>query len=125
MIYLDTHIVAWLYAGEKELLTTKTAFLIKKNELFISPIVQLELQYLIEVKRIKGNSLSIIEYLQKNIGLKICQQNFSNVISKSIENTWTRDPFDRIIVAQAALARKKLISKDKMIRKHYKLAEWD
>jgi PIN domain nuclease of toxin-antitoxin system len=37
---------------------------------------------------------------------------------------WTRDPFDRIIVAQATLKHSPLITKDETLRKHYKHCIW-
>jgi len=47
-IYLDTHVVVWLYSGELSLLSEKACQLIEENELLISPLVLLELQYLFE-----------------------------------------------------------------------------
>ena len=38
--------------------------------------------------------------------------------------SWTRDPFDRLIVAQASLAGAPLVTKDRMIRKHFAKAAW-
>jgi PIN domain nuclease of toxin-antitoxin system len=52
MIYLGTHVVVWFYAGDKNKLTQSGIDLINANDLLISPIVQLELQYLLEIKRI-------------------------------------------------------------------------
>jgi PIN domain nuclease of toxin-antitoxin system len=37
---------------------------------------------------------------------------------------WTRDPFDRLIVAQALLHDAPLITKDEHIRRHYAGALW-
>ena len=45
-------------------------------------------------------------------------------IRQAIEQTWTRDPFDRIIVAQSKLADAPLLTKDNTIRKQYKKAFW-
>ena len=41
-----------------------------------------------------------------------------------MRQSWTRDPFDRIIVAQAALRRTSLITKDAVIRADYNRALW-
>lgn len=49
MIYLDTHVVVWLYAGLTAKLSDLAKLLINKHELYISPIVRLELQYLYEI----------------------------------------------------------------------------
>ena len=38
--------------------------------------------------------------------------------------TWTRDPFDRIIVAQAKIRNSALVTRDREIRLHYSKAVW-
>ncbi len=119
MIYLDTHIVVWLYAGQIEKLNTKATELINDNEILISPIVRLELQYLNEIKRITETPDNIISDLSNSIGLKICDKTFNSIINFSMNIDWTRDPFDRIIVANAAIQDDYLITKDQTILSHY------
>lgn len=55
MIFLDTHVVVWLYSGKIDMLSKKASDLIENGDLFISPAVTLELQYLKEVKRITSD----------------------------------------------------------------------
>ena len=38
--------------------------------------------------------------------------------------SWTRDPFDRLIVAQAAVRDARLITKDRVLRKRYGASLW-
>jgi PIN domain nuclease of toxin-antitoxin system len=124
VIYLDTHVVVWLYAGDKAKLTEKGIKLINENELLISPIIQLELQYLLEIKRITQSAVIILKDLSKRIGLKTCQKPFEQIIQESIKQSWTRDPFDRIISAQAAIDKTTLLTKDKIILANYKNSCW-
>ena len=124
MIYLDTHVVVWLYAGDTNKLTKSGIDLINDNNLLVSPIVQLELQYLLEIKRITQPADTILKDLAKTIGLKTCNKPFNDVIKQSINQNWTRDPFDRIIVAQASINKTKLLTKDKTILKNYTSACW-
>jgi PIN domain nuclease of toxin-antitoxin system len=123
-LYLDTHIIAWLYAGEKKF-NIRTNQLLNSSQLYISPIVELELQYLYEIKRIKAKAKTIIEILEKQIGLRKCNYDFQNIITEAMKINWTRNVFDRIIVAQASIGNHKLLTKDKNILKHYKHAIWD
>ena len=58
MIYLDTHVVVWLYAGLTEKFSDPTRELINSHEITISPIVRLELQYLYEKSQPLYNSLA-------------------------------------------------------------------
>ena len=54
MTYLDTHVVAWLYAGEFGKLSKAAAERIHEDNPFISPVVVLELQYLYDIGRAKA-----------------------------------------------------------------------
>lgn len=124
MIYLDTHVVVWLYAGDLSRLSGPAREHIEQNDLLVSPIVQLELAYLKELGRITADSALILETLEHSIGLGLCHQPFSRIVVESIGQDWTRDPFDRLIVAQARVSGAKLITKDRTIRKHYEQAVW-
>jgi hypothetical protein len=46
MIHLDTHVVAGLYEGRLELIPSAVAKLLEQNEICVSPMVQLEFEYL-------------------------------------------------------------------------------
>lgn len=119
MIYLDTHITVWLYAGQIEKLSTKATVLLNENEILVSPIVRLELQYLLDIKWITETPDNIISDLSNSIGLKICDKAFNNITNFSMKIDWTRDPFDRLIVANAAVQDDYLITKDQTILNHY------
>ncbi len=124
MIYLDTHVVIWLYAGLEEKFSQQARALINQHDLLISPIVRLEVQYLYEVGRITVDARAIIDDLEERIGLQICDAPFDQVVSRSMALSWTRDPFDRLIVAQAQVGWEPLLTKDETIRSHFPNAIW-
>ncbi|MCK5201655.1 MAG: PIN domain-containing protein [Spirochaetales bacterium] len=124
MIYLDTHVVVWVYQKDRSRFTPEALALIDREELLISPMVELELEFLFEIDLINVRAEIIIDYLKDRIGLKICENSFPNMIQKAILTKWTRDPFDRIITAHAAVNDSILITKDRQIRKHYSKATW-
>lgn len=124
LIYLDTHVVAWLYAGQLDLLSPRAAKLIEIEELRISPMVILELECLRETGRLTVGGNTIVQSLFTQIGLQVCDLAFPAVIESSLDQGWTRDPFDRVIVGHAALAGSSLLTKDQNIRRHYRLARW-
>jgi PIN domain nuclease of toxin-antitoxin system len=66
----------------------------------------------------------IISDLSDQIGLKICNKNFNKIINISLTITWTRDPFDRIITANAQINNNILLSKDENILNNYLYAKW-
>lgn len=61
---------------------------------------------------------------KKIAGLQICRQSFEQVILTAADQTWTRDPLDRILVAQAGIGEAPLISKDDSILSHYPKTVW-
>ena len=70
MIYLDTHVVVWLYAGKIEKLSEQAKELINGHEVIISPVVRLELQYLFEIQRITDEANEIVS------DLSVCRVGF-------------------------------------------------
>ena len=124
MIFLDTHVVIWLYSGQLELFNPKVLKLINTEQVCISHIVKLEIQYLYEIKRVKYEPGLIIDTLVDEIGLMYSDNNFESIVRQAIHLSFTRDPFDRIIVSDASINNSKLISKDRNIKKHYINTIW-
>jgi PIN domain nuclease of toxin-antitoxin system len=124
LIYLDTHIVVWLFAGLLDKFSHTVKAMLNENEILISPIVRLELQYLYEIERVKEPASVIVADLSDRIGLEVCEKDFNAVVSQALTLTWTRDPFDRVIVANAKLSDNILISKDPSILENYAHARW-
>jgi PIN domain nuclease of toxin-antitoxin system len=91
----------------------------EEDDLRISPMVLLELEYLHEIKRIKISARRIVDSLAAEIGLKICDASFADVARKALDERWTRDPFDRLILAQARLQGARLVTKDRLLRSRY------
>ena len=124
MIYLDTHVVVWLYEGLTEKLSPAVQRAIDENELFVSGMVLLELKFLYEIKKITNTPSKIITDLEKSIELQLCDIPLRDIVEKATNLTWTRDPFDRVIVANAAFHKHPLITKDAVIHKNYQLSVW-
>ena len=124
MIYLDTHVIVWLYTGKVKKLSEQTTELVNEQDIFISSIVRLELQFLYEIQRITDEANDIVFDLSDRIGLKVCEKRFSAILTRALAISWTRDPFDRIIVANAALNKNILVTKDKNILANYENAMW-
>ncbi|NEP57892.1 MAG: type II toxin-antitoxin system VapC family toxin [Symploca sp. SIO2G7] len=125
MIYLDTHVVVWLYGGLRNKLSDLAKSLINDHQVYVSPIVRLELQYLYEIGRVRDESDVILIDLSNRIGLKVCEKDFNLIIGQALGINWTRDPFDRVIVANAKLNQNMLLSKDKKILANYVQGKWD
>lgn len=124
-LYLDTHLVIWLCEGLTEKLTRPAALAIESSPVEISPMVLVELEYLFEIKRIAKPAMALFDQLQTLIGLRMSEHPFPAVAQTAVLETWTRDPFDRMIVAQARSdGYSGLITADAKIREHYSKAIW-
>ena len=125
MIYLDTHVAVYLGSGRKKKLSKEATRLIDKSPLLISPIVVVELQYLYEVGRIGFTPAQTLDVLEGELRIQICDLPFERVATWALEEGWTRDLFDRVIVAQArARGEAVLLSEDARILANYSQAVW-
>jgi len=125
MIYLDTHVLALLYAGRQDDLPAPARAAIEGEDLLISPMVGLELQLLFERGRTLVAPATVLEALSTEVGLEICDLGFPLVSTRARELSWTRDPFDRLIVAHSMVRGAPLVTRDRHIRQHYARAFWD
>jgi len=125
LIYLDTHGVTWMFAGRLDLFPARVRELLDGSDLLISPAVHLELQYLFEIRRTAEPAKVVLESLGREVGLKVCDLPFPDVVEIALSLDWTRDPFDRLLVSQAELRGAPLITKDRHIRDHFPRAVWN
>ncbi|MDA1316852.1 MAG: type II toxin-antitoxin system VapC family toxin [bacterium] len=119
---LDTNAILWLYSGDLERFSKKARKLLESTELLYSPISSLEIQYLYELDKILYPPSIILPRLEIDIDLRVSQLPFEIVVSYANQIQWTRDPFDRIIVAQAQASSAHLITADKIIQKNIRNA---
>jgi PIN domain nuclease of toxin-antitoxin system len=123
--YLDTNVAIWLRRGDKHGLPKRAQQAIEADdELLISPMVLLEFQLLHEIGRLKKTAEEVADELSALIGVRVCTYPFGLVTKYALREKWTRDPFDRIIVAHAHSRNARLVTHDEEIRRHYELAVW-
>ena len=122
--YLDTHVAAWLFAGDVTRLSAAARAAIEKDDLLVSPAVVLELQYLYETKRVADAAEQVVDDLRHRLSVRVCDLPFPDVARRATTVSWTRDPFDRLIVAQAAVREARLVTKDRILRRRYSGSVW-
>lgn len=122
--YLDTHVALWLYAGETQRVSKRAADAINRESLAISPVALLEMQFLREIGRISVAPNAVVTDLARRLGLALEDRPTAALVEHCLDMSWTRDPFDRLIVAQAALDDSFLITRDRLILEHYPQAVW-
>lgn len=126
MIHLDTHVVVWLYAGLHDRIPAPLRERLEVEPLAVSPMVRLELAFLNEIGRLVESPAAVLDELQRAIGLSADETSYVDVaaVAAGQRLAFTRDPFDRVIAAQAIAARAALATKDELLRKNLDLAVW-
>lgn len=123
--YIDTHVAVLVTHTPKKLPRSAANTLRRATKIRISPAVILELQMLREIGRLNVEPNAFIEALRESFELEVCKLPFVDVAEAARTLSWTRDPFDRFIVAQASLAGSVLVTRDQVIRDNFTRAVWD
>jgi PIN domain nuclease of toxin-antitoxin system len=121
---LDTHTFLWFVAGKQELSeTAKTQILIPeaKNFVSIASLWEISIKVKLGKLQINGTLPSIIGDLTEN-NFELLPINFAHIVKNFDLDFYHRDPFDRIIIAQALVEKMLLISKDNNF-KHYNVKQ--
>lgn len=123
--YLDTNVLVWLASRDLGRISDAGTRLIEEADLMISPMVLLELEYLYEVGKIRIRSRDVLLKTESELGLRVCDLPFGRIASVALDEKWTRDPFDRLIVANAkANGFSPVVSADEEIRRNYPRTVW-
>ena len=88
---------------------------VEEDRLRISPAVILEIEFLREIGRVQASPDEVVIALSAALQLTVCQLSFQLVAMAACKEVWTRDPFDRVITAQARIGGGRLLSRDRRI----------
>ena len=124
VIYIDTNVVVWLVGAPEQLSDTARESIDSAELVLVSPMVELEVEYLWEVGRISQPAQVVLDHLRGVLNLRMCDRSFGAVVTAAKQIHWTRDAFDRLITAQAAISNDVLLTRDKIIRANYQQARW-
>lgn len=118
MVLIDTHIAVFLHANELKKISNVAQQQLEAHDILLPEIARLELQYLYEIKRIAFTPERIISDLYTDIGMICSNTPVNQLIKAAIGVEWTRDVFDRLIVAGALYRNCPLITRDIKIIEH-------
>lgn len=124
MIHLDTHVVVWLYAGDLTGLLAPVVDVLEREDLAVSPMVEFELEYLHEIGRLVPTGRVVLDDLAARVGLQRRDVGFAAAVGAAAGLRWTRDPFDRLIVASAIVEGVALLTRDETILEKFDGAVW-
>lgn len=122
MIMLDTHVAVAFYDGRSGGLSAKAKRLVDRGAALISPAVLLEIEVLHEIGRLRAGAAAVARRLDEQLDVRLANEPFAEVARAALDLGFTRDPFDRLIVAHAALLKASLVTHDTILQHHYPAA---
>jgi len=119
-------VVLWLFDGLTVRLPPELCDALRAGRVrpLVSPVVRLELSLLHEVGRIQRSPVDILDALRTEIDLGPAASPFERVAAIAGTLSWTRDRFDRLIVAHALADDLPLFTRDRMILANAPIARW-
>ena len=116
---LDTHLLLWIVLDSKRL--TEFPWLDRYRPWTLSPISLLEVAFLNEIGRFELRQPEFTQALMVDPRFVIDEVPLVLLVRHAIEATWTRDPFDRLLVGHSAARRLPFVTADRTIRDHHSL----
>ena len=114
MILLDTNALFWLERGHPRARALER----RTGRLYVSPAALLELQFLIELGRLRLRRTAAISDLADDPRWLVDDPPSLAWFAAARAVGWTRDPFDRLLVAHAQLRGWSLATADSRILAH-------
>jgi PIN domain nuclease of toxin-antitoxin system len=108
MILLDTNAVIWMHRLDR-----RARPLTRAGRLYVSPATMLELQFLVEVGRVRLRRGAIAADVLHDDRWLIDSPPSADWFELAATVGWTRDPFDRLIAAHARLRTWKVATGDR------------
>lgn len=124
MIHLDTHTLIWLSLRREDLIGRNARAALDEDAVAVSPIVELELTYLFERGRLATAPREVFETVRVGLPFTRSDARLDAVSLAALPLAWTRDPFDRLIVANAIADGARLLTIDRTILTNFKDAVW-
>ena len=122
-VHIDTHVAAWLYAGDKQRLGAVVDQW-RGAAVRCCPMVEFELSYLHEIGRLRDPASMIMAALGKQFGVATSASPWTEVVRVAANLTFTRDPFDQLIAADALWQGAPLYTADRRLLQHVPVARW-
>jgi len=116
---LDTHFLVWVITKSRRL--RQFLWLEDYVPWGVSPISLLEIQLLAEVGRREVLNPQFVKTFKTDSRFIIDEVSLITLVEKSFDLRWTRDPFDRLIVAHSLSRRVPLCSVDSNVLENHSL----
>ena len=124
MIHLDTHVALWLHDRRGGNLSEAARGLLQRERVKLSPMALFEYAILLEKGRFTDPADALMADLREHTGLTLSDTAFEIIVGRARGFAWTRDPFDRLIVANAMADGARLVTADQLILANFAGAVW-
>jgi PIN domain nuclease of toxin-antitoxin system len=116
-VLLDTHFLLWVVLKEPRL--DEFGWLEGYRPWGVSPVSFLEVQFLAEVGRLEVRQPEFMEAVAGDGRFVVDEVPLLPLVRKAVETGWTRDPFDRLLVAHSSARRVPFCTLDRhILREH-------
>ena len=125
-ILLDTHTFLWFFNGDSQLsLLAKKMIEDPKNTKYVSIASIWEVAIKIGLHKLifDGNTQEVADLIEKN-DFQILPLSLDHIVAYESLELIHRDPFDRILVAQAIIDKMTIITKDENIKMYNVKTKW-
>jgi len=114
LILLDTNALLWLQVGHRRSRTLGRL----AGRLYVSPASLLEVQFLLETGRVRLRRGASASQLAEDERFALDDPPAAARFDFALGVGWTKDPFDRLIVAHAGLRKWRLATGDDELLEH-------
>jgi len=114
--FVDTHLLVWRLIEPRRLSKMEKGLFSDSHAEFLIPtVVLLEIQYLTEIKRIEIDMDEALAAIQEDPSFQLAPFDETAMLH-AFRLTTTRDPFDRMILAQALASSTKILTRDRWMK---------
>jgi PIN domain nuclease of toxin-antitoxin system len=118
-VLLDTHFLIWIVLNSKRL--ANFPWLDRYRPWGVSPVSFLEIQFLAEVGRLSVTNPQFVNTVSNDRRFIVDDLSLDTLVSHALKLDWTRDPFDRLLVAHSSARRVAFCTTDRLIRSRHRL----
>jgi len=118
-LLLDTHFLIWLVLGSKRI--AKFPWLDRYRPWGVSPVSFLEIQFLAEIGRLTARNPEFTTAVMSDERFTVDDIPLTSLVRYALQLDWTRDPFDRLLVAHSLARRIAFCATDRAIVNHHRL----
>jgi PIN domain nuclease of toxin-antitoxin system len=112
LILLDTNAVLWALADNPR----AAPLFAQRQSLRLSPVSLLEIRFLVEVGKVTLTPGRSVAEIADDPRWRLDSPSSARLFAAAFDLEWTRDPFDRLLVAHARYRRWRLATGDRLLQ---------